>query len=138
MQFQIFINFDGNCLEAANFYAKVFKSEVKNLLTYGQTPPDPNYVLSEADKDKVMYADVQVGDMTVMVMDMPTGMPLTVGNNITPTISSSDKDEIKRLFDELSEGGKVDQELQKTFFSELYGMVTDKYGIIWQLLYYAK
>ena len=31
------------------------------------------------------------------------------------------------------EGGPVNMELGKTFFSEPFGMVTDKFGITWQL-----
>ena len=138
MQLELFINFDGNCREAVEFYAKVFKSEVGNLMTYGEAPPDPSYTLADADKDRIMYAGIPIGGMVVMFMDMPSGLPLTVGNNINPTISVDDKDEVTRLFDGLKEGGEVYMELQKTFFSEWYGMVKDKFGVIWQILYYVR
>ena len=107
-------------------------------MTYGQTPPDPSFVLNEADKDRIMYADVQIGGLTVMFMDMPSDGPPAAGNNITPTISVEDKDEVRRLFNELKDGGEVYMELQQTFFSELYGMVKDKFGVIWQILYYIR
>jgi len=138
MNLELFFNFDGNCREAAEFYAKTFKSEVKNLMTYGQAPPQPNHPISESDKDKIMYADVNIGGITVMFMDMPSNMPLIAGNNINPTISLCCKDEVERIFNELKDGGEVYVELQKTFFSELYGMVKDKFGIIWQILYYIR
>jgi len=138
MQLEMFINFDGNCREAAEFYAKAFKTEVNNLMTYGDTPPDPSFALNEADKDKIMYAGVPIGGLVLMLMDMPSGYPLVVGNNITPTVSIDDKEEIKRLFHELKEGGKVLAELQTAFFSELYGMVEDKFGVIWQILHYTR
>jgi PhnB protein len=138
MQLELFINFNGNCREAIEFYAKVFKSEVKNLLTYGQMPPNPNFVLNEADKDKVLYAGVPIGGLMVMFMDMPSGSPLTVGNNISPTISVDNRDEVTRLFNELKEGGSVHMGLQKAFFSEWYGMVEDKFGVIWQILHYVR
>jgi PhnB protein len=137
MKFELFINFEGNCREAVAFYAKVFKSEVKNLMTYSQAPPDPNCPVNEADKDKVMYADVQIGDVNVMFMDMTCEWPLKVGNNINPTISMPCKEEIERIYNELKEDGEVYMELQTTFFSELYGMVKDKFGVIWQILHYA-
>jgi len=72
-----------------------------------------------------------------MFMDMPSGSPLTVDDNINPTISVDSKDEVTRLFNELKEGGQVFMELQQTFYSELYGMVKDKYGVIWHLLHYV-
>ena len=138
MQLELFFNFDGNCREAAEFYAKVFKSEVKNLMTFEQAPPNPDYPLQEADRNKIMYSDVQIGGVTVMLMDTPTGWPHIVGNNINPTISMDSKEEVERIFNELKEDGEVHMELQQTFFSEWYGMVKDKYGVIWQILYYVR
>jgi PhnB protein len=61
-----------------------------------------------------------------------------VGNNINPTISIESKEEVERIFNELKEGGEALMELQKTFFSELYGMIKDRFGIIWQILYYVR
>ena len=138
MQLELFLNFDGNCREAGAFYAEVFRSEVKHLMTYGEAPPDPNYPVAEADRDKVMYADITIGGVYVMLMDMPSGAPLLAGNNVNPTLSIEDAAEVARVFDGLSEGGQVHMELQKTFFSECYGMVQDKYGVVWQLLQYTR
>jgi PhnB protein len=138
MKLELFLNFDGNCREAVEFYAKVFKSSVNNLMTYGDAPPDPSYAMAEADRDRIMYAGVPIGDMVVMFMDMPSGSPLAIGDNIHPTVSTDNKDEVTRLVNELRDGGVVFMEPQKTFFSEWYGMVKDKYGITWQILHYAR
>lgn len=138
MQLEMFLNFDGNCREAVGFYAKVFQSEVENLMTYGDAPPDPSYALPEADKNRVMYADIRIGGMTVMFMDMPSNSALTIGDNITPTVSADNKDEVTRIFNELKDGGEVCTELGQTFFSEWYGMVKDKYGVIWHILHYTQ
>ena len=137
MQIELFINFDGTCREAVEFYAKVFKSEVRNLMTYGDVPPNPTITMNEADRDRVMYAGIPIDGMTIMFMDVPSGTPLTPGDNVVPTINVADKNEITRLFDELKVGGEVLMPLQSTFFSEWYGMVKDKYGIKWQILYYV-
>jgi PhnB protein len=37
------------------------------------------------------------------------------------------------VYNRLKEGGTVDMELQETFWAKLYGRVTDKFGVIWQL-----
>jgi PhnB protein len=138
MQLELFINFDGNCREATEFYAKVFRSKVEHLMTYGEAPDDSNYQLAEADRDRVMYAGVKIGDQLVMFMDMPSESPLVVGNNIQPTLNLDDKYEITRLFNDLKEDGKIHVEPSKTFFSEWYCMVEDKFGVIWQILYYVQ
>ncbi len=137
MQLELFINFDGNCREAVEFYAGVFRSTVHNLMTYSQVPPDESHPVAPEDMDRVMYAGIPIGGMTVMFMDMPSGSALTVGDNINPTINIDDKEEIKRIFNELKDGGEVYMDLQKTFYSELYGMVKDKFGVIWHILYYV-
>lgn len=134
--FDLFINFDGECRDATTFYAKVFGSEIQDQMTYAEAPPDADFPVPEVDKDKIMYACVPIFGCNVMFMDMPTGMPLVKGNNISPTISTGDRNELQRVFAALSAGGKVEIELQKTFWSDLYGMVTDKFGIIWQILFY--
>ncbi|MCL1919033.1 MAG: VOC family protein [Peptococcaceae bacterium] len=138
MQLEMFINFNGNCREAVEFYAKVFKSTVNNLMTYGDAPPDPNYTVPEADKNRIMYAGIPFGNMTVMFMDYPSGSLMTMGDNIHPTISTDNKDEVTRLFNELKEDGEVVAELNQVFFSEWYGMVKDKFGVTWQILHYTR
>jgi len=138
MKIELFLNFDGNCREAADFYADVFNSSVNNLMTYDEAPPDPNHPRSEADRDRVMYAGIPAGDMVIMVMDVPSGVPWSSGNQISPTISADDTEEVRRLFNSLAAGGTVMQPLQQVFFSDLYGMVLDKYGIVWQVLHYAE
>ncbi len=132
MALQVFVNFDGNCREAVEFYAKVFQTEKPKFMTYGDTPPDPGMPLDESEKKLIMYTDLSVAGATVMFSDVPPGMPFVKGTNISLTVVSKDKEEIKRLYKELAQGGEVDMELQETFWSDLYGMVTDRFGIGWQ------
>lgn len=138
MKMEMFINFDGNCREAIEFYAKVFKTKIGNLMTYGDAPPDSEHPISEAGKERILYAGLPVGGMVMMFSDCPSGSEFIVGNNICPTIGSDDKDEITRLYNELNENGKVHMPLGQTFFSELFAMVEDKFGIIWQISYYKE
>jgi PhnB protein len=135
MHFGLFINFAGNCEQAVNFYADVFKSEVKNMMFYRDAPEDPKHVIPVEYKDNVCYAEVVIGKLTVMFCDwVSTDGKLIVGNNISPTIAVETADEVRRIFDRLKDGGTVQMELQQAFFSELYGYVTDKFGIAWQVL----
>ncbi|KAF0197168.1 MAG: hypothetical protein FD169_527 [Bacillota bacterium] len=68
-----------------------------------------------------------------MFSDAFPGMPFTVGNNISLSFVSDNSDEIRTVFNTLSESGTVDKELQETFWSKCYGSYTDKFGITWQL-----
>jgi uncharacterized glyoxalase superfamily protein PhnB len=44
---------------------------------------------------------------------------------------TTEEEETKHLFDELSAGGKVEQELQVMFWGDYYGSCRDKFGIQW-------
>ena len=135
MQFSAFLMFDGNCREALEYYKKVFNSEVKNLMTYGDAPPSPNYSIPESDKNRVMYSDIRIGEIDLMFSDVPTGDGITKGDNILLALGVDKKEEVIRIFNCLKENGKVNMDLQQTFYAELYCMVTDKFGIIWQIIY---
>ncbi len=133
MSFDVFINFDGNCREALDFYSKAFQSPIVDLMTYGDAPPSPDFEVAESDKNLVMYAAIEVAGGTPMFCDVPSGMPLIKGNTVSPTLGIEDIAEIDRIFAALAEGGTIDAPLAKTFWSAYYGMVTDKHGITWQL-----
>jgi PhnB protein len=48
-------------------------------------------------------------------------------------VSDSNTDEVERIFDELKSGGSVQMPLDKTFWSPLFGMCTDKFGVGWMV-----
>ncbi|CAM2878526.1 VOC family protein [Paenibacillus sediminis] len=135
MAVDIYLNFNGNCREAVEFYAKVFETEKPKIMTFGEAPPDPNFTLPDEAKNLVMHSRLTINGSTVMFSDVFPGMPFVVGNNITLSISSKNMDEIKSLFNKLKEGGSVGMELQETFWSKCYGNLTDKFGIGWQFNY---
>ena len=131
MTFDVFINFDGDCRAAIDFYAKVFSLDAPgHIMTYGQAP---GFSGSEADRDRIIYASLPIFGCNVMFSDCPYGSDFVKGTNIALTLGTTDADEIKRVYSALCDGGFVIMELGKTFFSELYGMVKDKFGITWQL-----
>ena len=132
MAVQAFINFNGNCREAVEFYAQVFGTEKPQIMTFGDTPPNPEFPLPEETKNLVMYTQLNINESNVMFSDIFPGMPYAVGNNINLAIVSKDMDQIKSLFNKLKEGGTVGMDIQETFWSKCYGTMVDKFGISWQ------
>ena len=132
MAINLYVNFDGNCREAVEFYSDVFKTEKPEILTYGDNPPDPNFALPEDTKNLVMHTRLNIKGTTIMFSDVFPGMPFTIGNNITIAVVDKDMDFIKDTFDRLKEDGMVGMELQETFWTKCYGSLTDKFGIAWQ------
>ncbi|WP_342515132.1 VOC family protein [Sporosarcina sp. FSL K6-1522] len=133
MAVNVYLNFNGNCREAAEFYAEVFGTEKPHIMTFGEAPPNPEYPLPEEAKDLVMHTRLNISGSTLMFSDTFPGMPFIQGNNISLAFVSKDVEAIKAVFDKLKEGGKVGLELQETSWSKCYGQITDKFGIEWQL-----
>jgi len=134
MALEIFLTFNGNCREAVEFYAKVFKSSVEGLMTYGDAPPTDGYVAPESDIKKIMYANVNICGSTVMFSDTQEGLPYTVGNNIVLTANVTERTEVERLFNALNVDPNPEMPPQQTFFADYYAMATDKFGIIWNII----
>lgn len=130
-----YLNFDGDGQEAVHFYTEVLGGELVGVMTYGEAEDAGD--LPENTRDMVMNAQINLksGD-TLMISDVPPGMGMPnfqKGNNVSVTVLFDEIEEARSVFNKLSEGGKVGMELQETFWSPLYGSVTDRFGIEWQI-----
>ena len=83
MSVDIYLNFNGNCREAVEFYAQVFGIEKPKIMTFGENPPDPDYPLPEEAKNLVMHSRLNIQGSNIMFSDTFPGMPFNVGNNIS-------------------------------------------------------
>ena len=124
-----YINFAGKCREAITFYKDCFKGEITALQTYAEAGMD----VPEPFKQKVLHSELKAEDIVLMASDGQPGVAVTVGDNITLSIILTDQAEQERIFNVLADGGKVDLALQDTFWGARFGIVTDRYGIHWQL-----
>ncbi|WP_313892658.1 VOC family protein [Psychrobacillus sp.] len=132
MAINVYLNFNGNCREAAEFYAEVFGVDKPQIMTFGESPQDPSYTLPEEAKDLVMHTRLSIGGSNVMFSDTFPGSPFIAGNNISLAFVSKNEEEVRSAFEAIKEGGKVGMELQETFWSKCYGSLKDKFGIEWQ------
>ena len=138
MSIEVYMYFNGNCREAVEFYADVFGTQMQAIMTYGDAPGDPEFLLSNEDKKRVLHTLLEINGSKVMFSDCPPGMPYITGNNVSITLNYNAKDEMKKVFERLREGGEVHMELGETFFSKQYGFLSDKYGFMWQFMYMEK
>lgn len=121
---------NGNGQEAVKFYQHAVDAKVLNVQTFADMPGDN---VPEDAKDRVLNAQLKVGDTDFMLSDTFPGNPYQLGSQVTIAITITDADKSKEVFDKLLEGGKVEMALQETFWSPAYGQVTDKFGVTWQV-----
>ena len=134
-----YLNFDGNCEEAFNFYKSVFGGEFGYVGRFSEMPPDPNYPpMPEEMKNRIMHISLAIGgSQTNILMGSDTGGEWAsnhiVGNNISISIGASSKEEADRIFNALADGGTVTMPLANVFWGDYFGMCIDKYGINWMM-----
>jgi len=131
MQVQPYLNFDGRCDEALEFYKKAIGAKVGMLMRWKDSPDKS--MCTPGNADKVMHSQFQIGDTTIMASDgRNSGNPNFQG--IMLSIAAQSGAEVDKLFNGLAEGGQVTMPLGKTFFSPKFGMVADKFGVGWMVL----
>lgn len=128
-----YLMMDGNAKEAIQFYEQVLDAKVLFHQAFGEMPENPEFPLPEAAKNRVSHAMLKIGESDLMFSDIFPGQALQKGDQVTICISSSDKDKSTQIFEALQHGGQVKMPLQETFFSPAYGIVTDKFGITFQI-----
>ncbi|MFT4193590.1 VOC family protein [Ottowia sp.] len=144
MQFVPYLNFDGNCAEALDFYARLFGGQIVFKSTFGDMPPEEGMPpLPDAAKGLLMHAQLQVGAQLLMASDALPAMegldPEACGGGyrkpqgLWVSIAVETEAEGRRVFDGLSEGGQVAMPFARTFWSPGFGMVTDRFGTPWMV-----
>jgi PhnB protein len=63
---------------------------------------------------------------------------ISIGNNITISITADSKADADRIFNALAIGGKVTMPLADTFWGDYFGLCTDSFNINWMMSYNAK
>jgi PhnB protein len=133
MKIQPYLNFDGRCEEAIEFYKTAVGAKVEMMMRFKECPePMPGQQPPEV-ANKIMHASFKIGDSVVNASDgRCTGQAKFSGINLSLSVSS--EAEAEKVFKALSEGGQVTMPLNKTFFSPKFGMLFDRFGIMWMIL----
>ncbi|MDZ4287408.1 MAG: VOC family protein [Prosthecobacter sp.] len=133
---QAYLNFNGRCEEAVEFYRTALGAQVDMMLRFqdapkeGQCPPDE---AGNITPNKIMHCSFRIGESTVMASDCRCeGKAGFEGFSLSLTVST--EAEADHYFAALSEGGKVEMPLGKTFFSPRFGVVSDRFGVSWMVV----
>ena len=136
----IYLNFDGNCEQAFDFYKSVFGGEYPYIGRFKDMPPseDAGKQVPEEMANRIMHVSLPISKET-MLMGSDTGgewaASFKQGNNFSISVNAASKDEADRIFNALSAGGQVTMPLANTFWGDYFGMLTDKFGINWMMSY---
>ena|SRR5436190_19550481 len=128
MKLNPYLNFDGQCREAFEFYEKVFGGKISFIQTIGESPmaassPPETY-------GRVMHVTLHIGDQSLQGADAPPGL-FSKPAGFCVALHYKDAVEGSRVFDALSPGATVQMPFQETFWAKGFGMLIDRFGTPW-------
>lgn len=132
LQLAPYIFFYGRCEEALEFYKKAIGGTYE-LQRNSEAPPDMQP--SANFKDKVMHATFTGSGITFMASDGREAKVVDPeAGNICLSLAATEAAEGDRVFNALSEGGKVGMPLGEAFWGGRFGMLTDRFGNEWMIV----
>ncbi len=79
-----------------------------------------------------MHASLRIGNSVVHVSDGRCGGKASF-QGFGLSLTAESEAEVERFFTALSDGGQVQMPLAKTFFASQFGMVIDRFGVLWMV-----
>jgi len=98
-----------------------------------QTFGDANMARTPAEKTMIFHADLRADDISLMASATMPERKATFGDNVHMSLTGNDSKRLNEAFNKLSKGGRVDMPLEKQFWGDTFGMLTDKYGVHWMI-----
>jgi len=126
-----YLNFDGNCREAMEFYAKCLGAEL-----YTMTFAEGKGKVPAGAENRLLHARIKKGATLLMASDLPPGMKYEPGTNVALSLNCESVEEAERVFAALSNGGKITMPIQQTFWALRFGGFIDRFGTNWMINYY--
>lgn len=130
-----YLNFNGNCEEAFNFYKTVFGTEFTFIGRFKEMPESDDLSIPDTDKNKIMHVSLPIGSSILMGSDVggDWASSFQQGNNFSVQIVANSRAEADTIFQALAEGGEVNTPLHDSFWGDYFGMLKDKFGIAWMM-----
>ncbi len=109
-----------------NFYVNLFdNSRIVDIQRWGKEGP--------GKEGTIMHATFQLNGQIFMCSDSPPVHEWDFTPAVSNYVECKSEDEIKNLWEKLSENGQVAMPLDNYGFSKKFGWIVDRFGVSWQL-----
>ena len=133
MQIQPYLFFDGRCEEAIAFYRDALGAQELMKMRFKDAPPSNGYEVTPESADKIMHAALAIGSTHLLMSDGQDSQGKTAHSGFSLSVSASDVASGQKYFNALAQGGQITMPFQKTFWTEGFGMLVDKFGVPWMV-----
>ena len=131
-----YIYFNGNCEQAFNHYRQVFKKDFKYLGRYKDVPQVERSIFKETD-EKIMHVSLPISKETILMGadNLEVYNNTLINYNFSLIVSTDSKEEADRIFNGLSDGGKIIMPMDLTFWGSYYGICVNQFGVNWKITF---
>jgi PhnB protein len=132
LEIRPYLIFKGECQDAIKLYERAFDTKITDVMRFSDMPESSDNTMSIPDdkKDWIVMSKLPMGDSFIRLSDTIGELKDAVSERVTIAVEM-EVDMIKKSFNVLAEEGDIGIPLQKSFFSPLFGVVHDKYGVMW-------
>jgi PhnB protein len=130
MDLHSYVSFKGDCEAAFKFYEEMLGATPGLIFRYADSPMAD--VVPHGWDSKVMHGSVRIGRHLLEGADVPPER-YEEPKGFSLSLNVASPPEAEKLFERLAEGGRVLYPMAKTFWSERFGMVVDRFGIPWMV-----
>jgi PhnB protein len=133
MKLHTYLNFNGNCRAAFEFYEKHLGGKILMMMTHSEAPPDPHAPAGPAEHGSaILYSRMKLGETDLMGSDVPSERHKPMRSAYL-SLTVDGAEEAERVFSLLSSGGEVFMPLQETFWAVRFAMLRDQFGTLWMV-----
>lgn len=130
MKLYTYLNFNGTCRAAFDYYSEHLGGKVTMMLTHEQAP-NPGQVPPEW-KNAILHARMSIGNTEFLAADIPNAQPM---RSAYLTLMLDSVDEAERIYGALSASGEIFMPMAETPFAVRFAQLRDRFGINWMLLH---
>lgn len=127
-----YLMFDGTCREAMQTYERILGGKMQAMMTFAEAPPSAQ--MPPGSEDRIMHACLAYDGGVLMASDCMRGMQHERMQGMVVALSYPDAASARRTFAALADGGHQIMPIAKTFWSEAYGMLVDRFGTPWMVM----
>jgi len=134
MSLRPYLYFSGRAEEAIEFYKRALGAETQMLLRFNEAPdPLPPGAVAPGWETKIMHASLLIGGDSLLVSDGHSEAEPAF-KNFSLALHLKTPADVDGVFAALSDGGEERMPPDKTFFSQRFAMIVDRFGVSWTLI----
>ena len=129
MQWNPYLNFNGDCREAFKYYERVLGGKIIMMMRQNEAPNAP----PDAG-DAIIHAQMEIGETKLIGNDVP-GTRFKRIRSVYLYLSVDSTKEAERVHKLLAEGGEIYMPMEETFYATRFSMLRDRFGVSWSIIH---